>query len=169
MKMYTECIACQVQVRFRDIEKLVEDEDSRFEIMKEVIRYLNNILTLCRSRLDNQCVPTVIATNLFRIIKNATNIEDPYKEVKKQANEEALKLYKSLKKVVEGINDLKDKLYTAIKISLIGNLIDLGVAGYRAPEVSKVVNLVNDLEVLGDLELCLGILSKSKKIAMILD
>jgi len=106
---------------------------------------------------------------LFRIVKNATGDKDPYREAKKQANKEALKLYKGLENLVESIGDLRDKLYTALKISLVGNLIDLGVAGYIAPETSKVIDIVNDLEVLGDVEPCLITLLKSKKIAMILD
>lgn len=169
MKMYTDCIACQVQVRFKDIERLVKDEDRRFEIMRAIIEHLNNTLSSCRSRLDSQCVPTVIATNLFRIVKNATGNEDPYREDKKQANKEALKLYKSLENAIESIGDLRNKIYTALKISLVGNLIDLGVAGYTAPEINKVIDLVNNLEVLGDVEPCLTTLLKSKKIAMILD
>ncbi|MEM4513186.1 MAG: ARMT1-like domain-containing protein [Ignisphaera sp.] len=169
MKVYTNCIVCQVQVRFKDIERLVKDEDRRFEIMRLIIEHLDDTLSSCRSRLDSRCVPTVIATNLFRIVKNATGDKDPYREAKKQANKEALKLYKGLENLVESIGDLRDKLYTALKISLVGNLIDLGVAGYIAPETSKVIDIVNDLEVLGDVEPCLITLLKSKKIAMILD
>ncbi|MCD6129607.1 MAG: DUF89 family protein, partial [Deltaproteobacteria bacterium] len=49
---------------------------------------------------------------------------DPYKEIKKESTEKGLALYPSLKDEVEKSND---KLLTAIRIAIAGNVIDFGV------------------------------------------
>lgn len=169
MKLYAECIACQVRVRYRDLEMLINDEEKRISIMKSIVEYINDILSRCRSRYDAQCNPTVIATNLFRYVKKVTGVEDPYRMAKKKANIEALELYEKLKNVIENIRGIRDKLYLALKISLVGNLIDLGVAEYKAPEISQILDLLNSLEVYGDVGACLDLLLSSRRIAMILD
>jgi len=55
----------------------------------------------------------------YELIKNS----DPYKEVKKQSNDLALALYPRLK---EYLNTVSDRLHEALKISVAGNVIDLG-------------------------------------------
>jgi len=169
MKLYAECIACQVQVRFRDIQKIIDNEDKRVEVMKKVVEHLNDILSRCSSRYDGQCIPTIISTNLFRLVKSATGIDDPYREEKNLANREALKIYENLKKIVFQLSDLKKRLFLALKISLAGNLIDLGVANYNAPELSKITELINSMDILGDVSESLDLLTKSKKIAIVMD
>lgn len=171
MKLYAECIACQVQVRLRDIEKIFNNEDMRIEVMKKVIEHLNKILSKCSSRYDFSCMPTIISTNLFRLIKNITGIDDPYREEKMLVNNEALKIYEELKKVVFQLNDLRDRLLLTFKTSLVGNLIDFGVAGHTTPklDLDNVVKLINAIDVYGDITEGINLLLKSKNIALILD
>lgn len=169
MKLYAECIACQVRVRYRDLEMLVNDEEKRITIMKSVVEYINKTLSECESRYDPRCNPTVIATNLFRYIKKATGVDDPYRVVKQKANREALKLYEKIRDFIESLRSPRDRLYLALRVSLAGNLIDLGVAEYRAPEVGEILDLVNSLEVYGDIDTSINLLLNAKRIAIILD
>jgi uncharacterized protein with ATP-grasp and redox domains len=169
VKLYAECISCQVQVRLRDVQKLVEDEDKRVELMKKIVSYLNSILSMCSSRYDNRCTPTVISTELFRFVKKATGVNDPYREEKIIANKEALKIYEEFKKRISRINNLDEKLVTALKISLVGNLIDLGVANYNAPELNRITELIDTMDIYGDIEKSIDILKKSRRIAIIMD
>jgi len=169
VKLYAECIACQVQVRLRDINTFLGDEDARVEAMKKIVNSLNDVISKCGSRYDIQCNPTLIASKLFRQVKDMLGDSDPYKQYKVQANREALKYYRELKEILSTIEDARDRLRFAIKVSLIGNLLDVGVAGYSSPDVSQLVNMVNTLEILGDVERCIDMLLKSRSVAILLD
>ncbi len=62
---------------------------------------------------------------------------DPYKEVKKKSNDEALSLYPKLKKIVD---ESDDPLRTAIRIAIAGNIIDFGAL--EEYNIEKTVNEV---------------------------
>lgn len=169
MKLYAECIPCQVQVRYKDVEKIIDDENKRVEVMKKVVEYLNEILSKCSSRYDAQCIPTIISTSLFRLVKKATCVYDPYREEKVVANDEALKIYRKLKEAVFQCGNLRERLLKALKISLVGNLIDFGVAGYSAPDLGKAIELIDSMDLYGDVDKSIEILLKSSRIAVIMD
>jgi uncharacterized protein with ATP-grasp and redox domains len=60
---------------------------------------------------------------VHRLVREVTEVADPYKEVKKESNDLGLRLYSMLKsKVQESV----DPLLTAIKIAGAGNIIDFG-------------------------------------------
>jgi hypothetical protein len=68
--------------------------------------------------------PAEIAELTEAKVKEITGNPDPYKEIKRRSTEECLKLYPSLKKEV---SDSDDSLFTATKLAIIGNVIDMGV------------------------------------------
>ena len=63
---------------------------------------------------------TLAVLKTYELINN----DDPYKEVKKQSNDLALQLYPRLKDIID---ENGDRLYKALKISVAGNVIDLGI------------------------------------------
>lgn len=169
MKLYAECIACQINVRMRDVERFVDDEDKRVEIMKHIVEIVNSMLQHCENRYDNSCIPTIIATNLFRYIKKYTGLVDPYKEIKKKTNLETLKIYSEIKQEIKKIYNPKEKLLLAIRLSLIGNALDIGVIGYTPPHVNDIMNLAAKLNVYGDIELIVNILKNAKSFVILMD
>ncbi|MEM1865861.1 MAG: ARMT1-like domain-containing protein [Ignisphaera sp.] len=169
MKLYAECIACQINIRLKDIERLVYNEDKRVEMIKNVVEKVNDRLKKCRDRYDSLCIPTVIATDLFRYIKHTTGLSDPYRELKKKANEEALKIYREIKQIIESIPSPIDRLHIAIKISLIGNTLDTGVAGYTPPDINEIKNLANSLEIYGDIDPVINIFMNANDVAILMD
>ena len=94
MKIKFECLPCQVSVRVKDIEKVCRDEVCKIELIKHVFKIIHDEL----NRGVN--VAPIIATKLFRFIKNFTRIEDPYWEDKVKANIEGLKLYEKLREEI---------------------------------------------------------------------
>ena len=72
---------------------------------------------------------------IYRKISEITGNKDPYKNIKAKNISHALDLYPSLKEKVEKSDD---RLLTAIRIAIAGNIIDLGV--------NKEFDLVHDVE-----------------------
>lgn len=71
---------------------------------------------------------------IYRKVREITGVADPYKKIKKSNIKEALSLYPELKKIV---NTSDNKLLTAVRLSIAGNVIDLGV--------NKKFNIIEDV------------------------
>jgi len=74
--------------------------------------------------LDMSQGPPAIGQQIHRLIRELIGIEDPYRNIKKQFNELALKLYPKLRKL---IIESEDMLATAVRLAIAGNIIDFGV------------------------------------------
>ena len=61
---------------------------------------------------------------IYQKIREITGNPDPYRAIKKESTEKALSLYQAMKNRIE-MSD--DRLLTAIRIAIAGNVIDFGV------------------------------------------
>jgi len=73
------------------------------------------------SEMDMGDSPPAMGQRIHFMIKEITGNPDPYKAVKQQYNQFALKLYPELKRKVEGS---PNPFQTAVRLSIAGNLID---------------------------------------------
>jgi uncharacterized protein with ATP-grasp and redox domains len=87
------------------------------------------------STISMLATPAEIGMKVYRIVSEVTGVRDPYKHVKKQHISETKAIYPELEKIVA---DSVDKLLTAIRIAIAGNVIDLGV--------KKSFNIVKDVK-----------------------
>ena len=131
MKTHLECIPCFIKQSLEAARMATKDEKIHEEVIKEVMKHLQNI-----SFNDS---PPELSKDVHRIIRNITKSEDPYEKVKKQSNENAKKLYPYLKELV---NTADDPLLTAIQLSIVGNVIDFGT--FRRFDLNESIN--NDLK-----------------------
>jgi hypothetical protein len=67
--------------------------------------------------------PAYATTQAQKILKETLNHHDPYYKVKKEFNEKARHLYPRLREMVENSDD---RFFTAVKLAIIGNIIDFG-------------------------------------------
>lgn len=116
MKTYPECLSCLLKqtvqtVKLAGVNKKLQQKTIK-EIEKNFLPYVNLNVT-----------PPAISRNMHRKIKDIIKINDPYKKIKQKYNKIALSLYDALK---EKIKRSKDRLLTAIKIAVAGNVIDFG-------------------------------------------
>ena len=81
-----------------------------------------NLLTKL-SDISYSMSPPEAAAFVTDMIKEASGVDDPYIQIKKDSNEAALSLYPELKKRVEGAGD---PFREALLLSIAGNLIDYG-------------------------------------------
>jgi hypothetical protein len=92
-----------------------DNEKIQTEVLKEVMKHLQNI------SFTNS--PPEISREVHQIIRKVTKSKDPYKKVKDQSNQTAKNQYLHLKKLMR---ESDDPLLMAIKLSIVGNVIDFG-------------------------------------------
>jgi len=115
MKTYLECIPCFIKQSLEAARMATDDEGVQAEVLREVMKHLQNI------SFKNS--PPELSREVHQIIKRITKSEDPYRKVKNQSNVIAEKEYPYLKKLIE---ESDDPLLMAIKLSIVGNVIDFG-------------------------------------------
>lgn len=169
MKLYPQCIVCQINVRYRDLEKIKDlDMQTKMLAMREVLDISRDFLDSCLNGKDS-CIPTELATKLFRYVKHTLRNSDPYFEDKILAHKEALKMYEVAKEVVFSEKKSRAMLYKALQFSLVGNLLDIGVLNYIPPKVEEVMERAQSLKIHGDVDKAIDLLLKSESVIMVLD
>lgn len=116
MRVTLECIPCYIT---QTINTLVQTELSQ-EKKREIIL---QIMTLIPD-LDPQGTPAGNSTILLRKVNQLLGTDDPFRKAKQESNDLALKLLPGLQETIE---KSRDPLFTALKISVAGNIIDLGI------------------------------------------
>jgi len=116
MKSNLDCIPCFIRQALEASRMVTDDEQLQREVLNEVMNILSN------SKLEAK-KPPEIGEYVHRSVKDITDTEDPYEKIKEKQNEEALNLYPKLEKKVETSDN---RLLTAVKIAIAGNVIDLG-------------------------------------------
>jgi len=125
MRIFLDCIPCFVRQAL-DAARLATD-DAR--IHEKVVR---GVLRLAAD-LDIGQSPPVIGQQIHRMIRNMVASNDPYHSIKRKFNNIALNLYPELRKEIVGS---KDRLETAVRLAIAGNIIDFGVS-----------NIVNESDI----------------------
>ena len=115
MKTHLECIPCFIKQSLEASRMTTDDEKIQTKVLQEVMKHLQNV-----SLTDS---PPKLSREVHNIIREITGIKDPYKKVKDKSNEISKKKYSYLKKIV---NESNDHLLMAIKLSIVGNVIDFG-------------------------------------------
>ncbi len=116
MKTCLDCIPCFLSQSLEASRMTTTDEKIHREVLFEVMSFLQTISF-------EDTTPPEISREVHHIIRRITKSKDPYAGVKTQANETAEKLYPSLRKLVD---ESSDPLYMAVKLAIVGNVIDFG-------------------------------------------
>ena len=115
MKTYLECIPCFFKQALETAILTGVDETKQKEIIDELSKLIPKFsLTTC---------PPEMGKEIYSLIGKISGVKDPYKEIKRMSNKTALSLYPKLKKE---IHYSEDRLLAAVKLSIIGNIIDYG-------------------------------------------
>jgi len=115
MKTYLDCIPCFISQALEAARMSSDNEEVQKKVLLEVMKHLQTV------SFDSP--PPETSREVHHIIRQITDTEDPYRKVKYQANRTAEKLYPTLKKMVI---DANDPLLMAIKLAIVGNVIDFG-------------------------------------------
>lgn len=115
MKTYLDCYPCFLRQAVEAARLAGADDRQQREILGRVLDLLKEV--------SLSSVPPEIVRQVHRVVRDVTGVEDPYQEVKAQSTGEALALYPWLKTIVA---EAEDGLETAARLSIAGNIIDMG-------------------------------------------
>lgn len=115
MKTYLDCLPCLLSQALQAARIATDDEKKIKKVLDETGSMLKNI--------PIESTPPESGRLVYHKVSEITGNLDPYRKLKNESTEKALALYPSLKKQVDKSDD---KLFTAIKIAVAGNVIDYG-------------------------------------------
>lgn len=118
MRTYIDCFPCFLNQALRAARIATDDEKKIKRVLDEVGMMLRDI------PLDS--TPPQSGRLIYRTVSEVTGDSDPYREIRKESTQKALSLYPYLKSRVEKSSD---RLLTAIRIAIAGNVIDFGAYG----------------------------------------
>ncbi|HOL39879.1 MAG TPA: ARMT1-like domain-containing protein [Dictyoglomaceae bacterium] len=134
MNTKLECFPCFLKQAISALKRINLPEERKMDIMKDISQYI--------STFNTEESPAYNTYLTFKKIYELANVEDPYYEEKKSYNTIALSFYKVLKNIVESSNN---PLYTAIKVAIAGNIIDLGILDISKLDlrdyISKIIEM----------------------------
>ncbi len=115
MRTYLDCIPCFYKQALDAARIAGADEIIQKKIIDELSQLIPNF--------SLETVPPETGRAIYSLVGKISGVKDPFKEIKENSNKFALKLYPELK---QEINNSEDRLLTAVKLSIIGNIIDYG-------------------------------------------
>ena len=116
MKTYLDCLPCFMQQALRAGRMATNDEKKLKDLLSSVGEMIKDI--------PMQNTPPETGDAIYKKVREITGVNDPYVKIKEENIAEILALYPEMKKIV---NSSDDKILTAIRFAIAGNVIDFGV------------------------------------------
>jgi len=116
MKATLDCLACILTQALRASRVATADPTIQRQVLDETAKKIPG--------LDMNKSPASISMVAYELTASLTGNEDPYRELKIEQNEQALRIEPELRRIVQ---ESEDRLVTALHIAAVGNVIDLGV------------------------------------------
>jgi len=109
-----------------------------------------------------------LATKVHRLCYDILGVEDPYSDLKAEANRVAFSLLPRAEELVEGS---EDRLKTACLVAIAGNVMDFGIGGYERPEELRHLfdKLVSEEPEPNDVERLRALLQEAKEVVYLFD
>ncbi|MGM0418563.1 MAG: damage-control phosphatase ARMT1 family protein, partial [Thermodesulfobacteriota bacterium] len=127
METYLDCIPCLMKQALRAGRAACADETELKNILGKAGDLIKDI------PLENTPVET--GAVIYKIVRDVTGVYDPYFKQKEKDIKEALELIPELENIIKASDD---RLLTAVRIAIAGNVIDLGV--------DKKFDIVDDIK-----------------------
>lgn len=127
MKTCIDCIPCFMDQALR-VGRIATKDEAK---IKELLNYVGCMI----KDIPMESTPPEIGDIIYGEVRKITGVDDPFEQIKKENINEAQALYPELKEIV---SKSENKLLTAIRIAIAGNVIDFGV--------NKEFNLIEDVK-----------------------
>lgn len=157
MRIKPDCIICVMRQCLEASSLAGADEETTLDIIKEISKLIPNFNTLD--------TPMSITMAMHRVVRKITGIDDPYKKVKKEYNEKGKQAYPYL---LELLQRSDNKLETAVKIAIAGNIVDYALPIEKDLDKSLQTALETSLPS-RDWNLFEGELKNSRRLLYLLD
>ncbi|HUW66861.1 MAG TPA: ARMT1-like domain-containing protein [Candidatus Nanoarchaeia archaeon] len=127
MNVQLDCIFCIQRQALEAVRLATIDVKKQEKILKVVMAKLLEI--------NWNSSPPDIADVVYNIIRKESKEDDPYKIIKKECNDIALRMYPELKRIVD---QSATPLLTAARLAIAGNVIDYGTGNF---DINKTISL----------------------------
>jgi uncharacterized protein with ATP-grasp and redox domains len=117
MRTYLDCYPCFLRQALEAARMAGADDNQQYRVLQEVLNELG--------RFKLTSTPPEMAYRIHQIVRQEMGGRDPYRQAKENSTRQALALYPRLKTMVAKADD---PLETAVRLSIAGNIIDLGMA-----------------------------------------
>ncbi len=124
MKLYPKCISCLLERASGQVKLATDDKDLQFRALSEFVRFL-------AENISEDVVPPFLGSERNRIIMRVTSNPNPYSRQKELSKEAAEKLCPHVERLVGEGKHRVEKIRRALVVSVIGNSMEFGVAGYE--------------------------------------
>ncbi len=115
MRVRLDCFPCFLRQAVIALRLGTKDESLQKTILKSILEDIQ--------RADTSKPPAFTTTFIHRKIRQMLG-KDPFKDIKSEYNQIALKLYPSLKTTIA---KSPDPLWTSVRLAIAGNIIDFGI------------------------------------------
>lgn len=157
MRTYFDCYPCLLRQSLEAARMAGASDD-------QVKTILHQTMDLLQAMPDG-ATPPEIGSEVHRLVRRLTGVEDPYREVKQAATDHALTLLPKLRALIDISDDPRD---TSLRLSIAGNIIDFGPnPDYDLWEV--VERLLREDFAIDDTQSLWTRLSKSESILFLAD
>lgn len=136
MKLELDCIPCFARQVLQAARMCTEDKNIQKEILLESIKSVQEI--------DRYKSAPELGRVMHSTVVKFTGVSDPYSEIKRKNIRLGLKYYPFLKSFLA---ERKDKLYWALKIAAVGNILDSAVYGDRDMEDCLETELQKEFKI----------------------
>jgi uncharacterized protein with ATP-grasp and redox domains len=116
VKVKVECIPCMFKQGLSASRRCTNDVEKLKKVQYELMRVLPG------ESFDQS--PAEMSYKALRVVHEVLGCEDPFGEERRRSNAAMLEEYSTLKRIVESSGD---KLHTAMRIAVAGNIIDMGI------------------------------------------
>jgi len=116
MKTYPDCIPCFLRQALESSRFAGANERTQRRILRMISKNIQ--------RFSVESPPPEVGALIYRKVREWTGNKDPYRRAKSMSNRLALRMYPRLKAKVARSGD---RLLTAVKLAIAGNIIDYGV------------------------------------------
>ena len=115
MKIHGECLPCLLRQTLRTTRLTHSSPELQIDILRAVARVI--------AEMDPTQSPPANARAVYRTIAEHTGCEDPYYQIKRTSNAQALQIVPGLRQEIRGT---KQELLSAVRFAIAGNIIDYG-------------------------------------------
>ena len=140
MKTTLDCIPCFLRQALDAARYNSEDPEFHKTVLRQTLAWV--------AEMDLEQSPPVMGQRIHRQLKQISGIEDPYREIKERMNNIALSLLPALRKEIESASD---PLFAALRLSIAGNVIDLGAySNLESSDVIQAIQQTSSQPISGD-------------------
>jgi len=115
MRTYLDCIPCFYRQALDTARIAGADEIKQKQIVDKISQLIPDF--------SLEASPPEMGRKIYTLVRKITGVKDPFKEIKENSNKLILSFYPKLKQKIESS---EDRLLAAVRLSIIGNIIDYG-------------------------------------------